>query len=301
MISKQKTQKRDVIFLVGAQRTGSNYLLSALKSIDGISVYGELFHRNGPYPFQENNTSDERWRSQVLSHFLTTRSHLIPSTDYNAFLKDTALPEKLSLDTPLTAPSDISLRNKLLNHIAHQTPYAFISTIRELSEHKTIIFKAFPEHLNTYELHDVIKSLKPTIVYNFRDTLDMFISYQKLVQTKLPQGEDTTSIKVSFAIQDYVQFLAETRKYFFAVRDFSNYYGLRQHSISYEDIHSRKTDLEKVHFISDQLAHWTGISRHVDEDRIKTFQRQDQSKSNADKVFNPEELPAQSASIFYGP
>lgn len=298
MSTERNPQNKDVIFLVGAQRTGSNYLLSALKSVDDISVYGELFHRNGPYPFKENTESDETWRWRVLSHFFETRSHLLSNLKLQTPGEIAALLEKHSSGAPLTNPAHTSLRNKTLSQIAHQMPFAYISSIREISECRTIIFKAFPEHLNTSELHNLIKSLRPIIVYNLRNTLDMFVSYQKLKKTKLPQGEDTTSIKVRFAIQDYVQFLVETRSFFFAVRDFSNYFGLEQHTISYEDIHIHQTDSEKVRFISDQLAHWTGRNWHVNESRIKTFRRQDQSKSNADKVLNSEELPMQPATIF---
>lgn len=214
--------KKKVVLVIGCQRSGSNFLLSALRSLENLGVFGEMFHRKGMFPFKAGHGVDEgvRWelfdliiRKDPNKFFSIPKGLHAPSDDVVSSVINSRSKSKQTVPEKAA-----TIRNNLLIRLAHFDPSFLVEIMQEHAGGNTVIFKVFPEHLSTGELRNLIDGVRPIVVFNLRNTLDTYISFKKLVLTKTPQDKDTTSVKIDFNITEYVDYVSEIRAFYFAAR-----------------------------------------------------------------------------------
>jgi len=270
----------DVAVIFGMQRCGSNYFLSACHRLDQLLVLGEMYHREGPYPFQKTDEDDyaikqqlgviirDRFKEHAGEHFVGWDEHAPFSKDNN---------QKI---------------HAILEKISHRAPNRYFDAIKLLAGKRRLLFKIFPEHLELSLVLAILKEQRPKVILLLRNPLDSFISYRKLVETHKPQDVDTSALKIKFNKIDYFVYKSLLSNYFRAILDYCSEEWLDVSVLHYEWLHSHAPD-DKLERVKGYMEHVFGtpLQPNKSENVVKLFRKQDHSASAADKVLNPAQLP----------
>lgn len=273
-----------VIF--GMQRCGSNFFLSACSRFDDLTVFGEMYHRGGVFPFMQDNRKDFAIKAG-LAQFICGE---FQSED---------LGELAGFDpaAPFTAEND-ALINAGLVKFAHKYPARYFAAVKQASAKSRLLFKIFPEHLSLFYILSVLRQHRPHVILMVRDPLDSFISYKKLTETKKPQDVDTSDLKITFNRAEYYEYKAQLVAYFKAIGDYCGDEGIDVTTVSYEELH-KEDGLDKVEKVRGIVARVfkSPVLLRPDPGYVKLFTKQDKSKSPVQKVANPGQLPKQPQSL----
>jgi len=270
----------DVAVIFGMQRCGSNYFLSVCHRLDDLLVLGEMYHRGGPFPFQQNQKHDfdikQRLGGIVRDMFTEFAQEYLQDWDAGA----TYSPEN---DAKIAAA---------LAKFSHKAPNRYFEALKQLAGTRRLLFKIFPEHLDLTQMLSILRDQRPKVILLLRNPLDSFISYKKLVQTQKPQDVDTSGLKIKFNKIDYFVYKSALANYFKSIQDFCDEEWLEVTTLHYEWLHDDASEdkLDKVKGYMDRVF---GVSLPLDRNRdsMKLFTKQDKSASAVDKVTNPAELP----------
>jgi len=266
--------------MFGTQRCGSNFFLSACRKLEGIGVFGEMYHRGGAFPFERNPKLDFATR-QRLGEIIRTS---FPDHAKEPFAG-------WAPAATHTEAADAAI-NKALVRFSHKTPNRYYEAVQKLAKHPRLIFKIFPEHLEMMQILSILREQRPHVLLMLRNPLDTFISYKKLVETTKPQDADTTDMKIKFNAAEYFAFKAAAATYYRTIRDYCEHETLPVQVCHYEWLHGG-SEAEKVEKVRDQLNRLFGELFTFSEEAETTslFKRQDSADTTADKVTNPAALP----------
>ena len=269
-----------VAVIFGTQRCGSNFFLSACKKIDNLTVFGEMYHRGGVFPFEQDPQLDYAARVRL--------AEIIRS----AFAEHCAgLFDGWNAAAPLSDEANATV-NKALVRFSHKNPNRYFEALHALANKGRMIFKIFPEHLDMAQILSILREQRPRVLFLLRNPLDTFISYKKLVETGKPQGVDTSAVKIRFNPAEYFAYKAATATYYRTIKEYCDHESLTVSSLHYEWLHGSPTE-NKVDMICGQLQRVFGepvkLGPHAKAAGL--FERQDKSETPAEKVLNPAALP----------
>jgi hypothetical protein len=266
--------------IIGTQRCGSNFFLSACQKLEDLTVFGEMYHRGGAFPFGRNPRLD-----------FATRQHLGETicASFPDHLQDSFVGWRSAGE--FTDESNAAI-NKALVKFSHKAPNRYFEALRSIAKNSRLIFKIFPEHLDMLQILSVLREQRPHVLFLLRNPLDTFISYKKLVQTEKPQDVDTSELKIKFNPAEYFAFKAAAATYYRTIREYCEYDSLGYTTCHYEWLHGSETD-NKVEKVREQMQRVFGEPFKVapGADTAGLFKRQDKSESPAQKVINPGALP----------
>ncbi len=270
----------EVAVIFGMQRCGSNFFLSACSRFEDLSVFGEMYHRGGVFPFQQHHVKDYEVKQRLAWGI---RSVTAESSEPFFAEWDFALPYSPETDAAL---------NKILVQFSHKYPVKYFKAMMDSVVDSRMVFKIFPEHLGLFHMLSILHHHRPKVVLMVRDPVESFISYKKLTETKKPQDVDTSELKIVFNRAEYYEYKAGLVAYFKAISDYCFDEGLEVTTVSYEELHNEgeADKIEKVRQIVERLFQCP-VSLKPDAGQIKLFQKQDKSGSSAKKVTNPGQLP----------
>jgi hypothetical protein len=266
--------------MFGTQRCGSNFFLSACQKLDDLTVFGEMYHRGGAFPFERNPKQDFSTK-QRLGEILRAS---FPAQSKDAFAGW----------APAEARTDAAdaLISTALVRFSHRAPNRYYEALQLLAKKSRLIFKIFPEHLEMVQVLSILREQRPHVLLMLRNPLDVFISEKKLVETKKPQDVDTTGMTIQFNPAEYFAHKAAAATYFRTIREYCEHVSLPVHVCHYEWLHNG-SEAAKVEKVRDQLKRLFGetFELSVTAETTSLFKRQDSSLSPADKVANPGALP----------
>jgi hypothetical protein len=270
--------KTAVIF--GTQRCGSNFFLSACQKLEDLTVFGEMFHRGGAFPFARNPKLDyavkQRLGETICAQFPDQLQDSFAGwTPSGAFSED----------------ANAAL-NKALVRFSHRTPNRYFEALQSIAKNSRLIFKIFPEHLDMIQILSILREQRPHVLFLLRNPLDTFISYKKLVQTEKPQDVDTSDVKIKFNAAEYFAFKAAAATYYRTIREYCDHESLPVTQCHYEWLHAAETDskVEKVRELM-QRVFGEPFKLAPGTEATGLFKRQDKSETTAQKVLNPGALP----------
>lgn len=267
-----------VIF--GTQRCGSNFFLSVCRKFDNLLVLGEMYHRGGAFPFQLNEQRDFEMKQKLASLIVGTfKEHLGDHFDgWNPGAE--------------FAPDSNAAVNSALVKFSHRSPSRYYEALEMLAEGSNLVFKIFPEHLETSQMLTILREQRPRVLFLLRDPVDSFISYKKLTETKKPQGFDTSNLKIKFNSVEYFIYKASVSTYYRTLKEFCDNEGLPVSTVYYEWLHADGTG-NKVQKVREQMERVFGepITMTEGADTSDLFRKQDKATSSAQKVLNPSQLP----------
>ncbi len=272
----------DVAVIFGTQRCGSNYFLSASRRLNELLVLGEMYHRGGVFPFQASPQQDFEIR-QRLGQILQTQFEEQAAACFNGWQADAEW-----------APEANAAVNEALVKFSHKFPQKYFAGLRELAGGRRLLFKIFPEHLDLFQILGILKQQRPHVILMLRNPLDSFISYKKLVETKKPQGVDTSELKITFNKAEYFAYKAGLSTYFTAIREFCQDEWIDVSAVHYEWLHGGEPE-RKPELVRETLQRVFGVPMSVSAAgaALPLFRQQDKSATPAQKVLNPQQLPAQ--------
>lgn len=270
----------EVAVIFGMQRCGSNFFLSASSRFEDLSVFGEMYHRGGVFPFQQDHVKDYEVKQRLAWGI---RNETAGSAE--SFFED------WDFALPYSAETD-ALLNKMLVQFSHKYPGKYFGAMKKSVVDNRMLFKIFPEHLGLFQILSILHQHRPKVVLMVRDPVDSFISYKKLTETKKPQDVDTSGLKIVFNRAEYYEYKAGLVAYFKAISDYCLDEELEVATVSYEELHNEDEQgkIEKVRRAVERLFQ-SPVNMRPDAGQVKLFQKQDKSESNAEKVTNPGQLP----------
>jgi hypothetical protein len=269
----------DVAIICGMQRCGSNYFLSVARRLQDLLVLGEMYHRGGAFPFQLSRELDYRSKQALAAAVLQqggAAAKLLEGHDPTA---------------PFSPESEAAI-DRMLVQISHKAPNRYLEAMLSMAGEQRLLFKVFPEHLETFQILSMLREHRPSVLLMARDPLDSFISYRKLVETRKPQDVDTSGLKVHFNKAEYYAYKAHLVAYFKAIQQFCGDEGLELSVCHYEWLHNNdgRDKTEKVREVVQRMF-GTALHWKPEADKLKTYQKQDTTPSPAEKVLNPAQLP----------
>ncbi len=269
-----------VAVIFGMQRCGSNFFLSACRRYADLTVYGEMYHRGGVFPFQQSQQGDYEIKRK-LAYFIHNQfpehgDPVLAGWDFQA---------------PYSKENDEQLSRSLVQ-FAHRTPNKYFAAIRETAETSRTLLKIFPEHLGVFHILSVLRVQRPPVILMARNPIESFISFKKLVETKKPQDVDTSGLKITFNKAEYYEYKAQLMAYFTSIAEFCADEGIPVTTVSYEWLHAADAR-EKTDKVREALEIVFGrpVVEGADAGQVKLFRQQDKSSSAAAKVNNPGQLP----------
>jgi Sulfotransferase family len=273
----------EVAVIFGMQRCGSNFFLSACSRFEDLTVFGEMYHRGGVFPFSQDNFKDFAVKER-LAWFIRNEFQDAGSQDFIDW----------DFATPYSPESD-ALLNKALVQFSHKYPVKYFKAVKDSAPASRLLFKIFPEHLSIFQILSILHQTRPHVILMVRDPLDSFISYKKLTETKKPQDVDTSGLKIVFNRAEYYEYKAQLVAYFKAISDYCSDEKIDVTVVPYEELHQDdgQDKIEKVRLIVEGVFK-SPVQLSADPGRVKLFRKQDKSGSAADKVTNPGQLPRSS-------
>jgi hypothetical protein len=270
----------EVAVVFGMQRSGSNFFLSACKRFEDLTVFGEMYHRDGVFPFRQVDPEDFAVKAKLAACIRGTfpEDNLQIATDWN-----------FSADF---TPQRDAVLNQALALYSHEFPGKYFECMREIAPASRMVFKIFPEHLSIMQMLMLLVKYRPRVVLMTRNPLDSFISFKKLLETRKPQDVDTSALKIAFYRVEYYEYKAQLAAYFNAIHEFCAEEGLQVSTVSYESLHQDdgQDKVEKVRQIMEGVFQ-SPMRLRADASKLSLFTKQDQAGSPAEKVLNPGRLP----------
>jgi hypothetical protein len=268
------------IVIFGTQRCGSNFFLSACQELEDLTVFGEMYHRGGAFPFRRNPNVDFAIRQRLGE--CIRRDFAEQSQD--SFGDWTPAPE-------MSNEANAAI-NRALVKFSHKSPNRYFEALQQAAHKSRLIFKIFPEHLEMMQILSILREQRPKVLFLLRSPLDSFISYKKLVETCKPQDADTSSVKIRFNAAEYFAYKANVATYFRTIKEYCDHENLDVATCHYEWLHSDAVD-NKMERIRDllQMMYDEPVRLSKDADLSNLFTRQDMSDTPAQKVVNPGALP----------
>lgn len=267
-----------VIF--GMQRCGSNFFLSACTRFDDVTVFGEMYHRAGAFPFCQDDERDFAIKQDLARSI------------WESF-RNEGLPLFYDWDFAASYDREADLRlNEKLAGFSYSYPQKYFEAVQDIAPDSRIILKIFPEHLSIFQILSILHECRPHVILMIRNPLDSFISFKKLEQTEAPQDIDTSDIKIDFNKAEYFEYKAGLVAYFGAIKAFCEDEMIDVTVVSYEDLHDDdgRDKVEKVRVIMEQVFE-SPVRAVEGKAGVGLFVKQDRSGSTADKVANPVRLP----------
>ena len=164
---------------------------------------------------------------------------------------------------------------------------------QELSVRKRICsFKIFQNHLPPKALAQLIVDYEVIIVT--RRIIDTYISFVKAVETDDWLKRDTTQIKPTLSIDDFVTWYCERHRYY---QTCASQYLAAHHKkvevLEYEEF-TRGTNIENLNFVCQKISAAIGVCLDMFDSEIELkIWKQDQNPSVKSKVSNWSEFEAQ--------
>lgn len=275
----------EVAVIFGMQRCGSNYFLSACRRFDDLTVYGEMYHQDGVFPFQHTARNDDIVKDYDVKQRIAWAIKSQSGEDEIELLSD------WDYDAPYSQERDDYI-NKALVQFAHSFPVRYFKALEQSALTDRLILKIFPEHLSIFHMLLILHEIRPRVILMDRNPVDSFISYKKLLKTEVPQDVDTSHLKIDFNKAEYFEYKAQLVSYFKAISDYCQDEGIPTTIVSFEDIHrdEGQDKLDKVRMIVEGVF-GSPVQIRPDADNFLLFSKQDKSESAAEKVINQVRLP----------
>tara|TARA_X000000368_G_C22900784_1_gene654009 strand:+ start:169 stop:966 length:798 start_codon:yes stop_codon:yes gene_type:complete len=242
------------ICLITVARSGSNWFCNAVKNIDGIKGYYELFHPLQPYGLSNN---DIEYLSKIHRDQF---SYVDGSIDDNQF-----------------------------NKFRLSKPNMFLSTLLKLAQEnndKKIFFKLFNEHLSDNSLKKLHRNKSLHYIFLLRNILDSYISLEKASNLNKWNKVDTTDIKIEIDKSKLLSYQTKILKWYKY-----NYSSISNENIinivNYEDISVRSDKEKSLNNIYSSL-NFKDLKIAIDKKHSYTVQ--DKNESWRDKVININEV-----------
>lgn len=251
------------IVIISSQRSGSTWLMRALKSENSV-LLGEFFNRN-LQPHQKislNNLNllnlEEKEKDEIIEGLFRGRK----ATYFIA----SKLQEKIS-----------SLNKHCLMKIHHDQ---YLHGLYDTEE--------------TLQKSDIVIGL-----YR-KNILLSYISYQKAVVTQTwnsKAGLDKNPIKVNWGKNSYNRFY---RQKLAAINWIKNYNGKNHTVFSYEEIHeNNKSEEEKVKYVVDKINKNTGIKINFNKNYESYLKKENNNLNYSDHFLNPEHFLRDSKEVCF--
>lgn len=195
-------------------RSGTNYLMDALKQFSNTRVYSEVYHNKRSYLH------------------IPTISRYLPSIKNEEF-KDCLQDE-----------------TKLCDFV-HKHPDITLEEMQNTCDQEYLFFKIFPNHLTQQQLDKhILKQSSILKVIIQRNPLHIFISLQKAQITNKWDNYDTSKMKITIDTHKFHKFYLEYIQWFQDLREhIQNPYLI----LNYEEIHSHTSDSEKLVYLQSQF------------------------------------------------
>lgn len=246
------------ISILAIPRTGTNYLCGLLGKFEEIDSLYEIYHNKAVY------IGDQKLARQVIDYI---------NCKYQLQIKN---------------HQDISFIN-----FVNQNPQEILDIIRLKSTNKYISFKVFPNHLSTQKLNQLIISNKQIIkILIKRNLLDVYLSLKFARVIKKWSGQDTSSLKLDFDSDDFLNWYACYQQYYEFVERELHRNNSKASVLTYETIHSYKTNHDKFVFLFNYLQsiglELNDSNLSITEEKLNNLRTKQDDRVNAlDKVSNP--------------
>ena len=173
-----------------------------------------------------------------------------------------------------------------VRNFAIENPVEYLEEIKKLSKEngkENVIFKIFPGHIkNNQKLNDII-SFSQYVLFLRRNTLQSYISNKKAIAVGTYANIDTSSIKVEFSSQEFLQWRNNIYFFFNTVEDLVKKSDVPSNWFNYEELYSKDKS-----FVTEMYGKMDITSSSSNSTDV--MRKQDTSSFARQKVNNPDTL-----------